>query len=201
MLMLDVIHFRNQLWRRYKIETKGVTAMTEELKQRITAKAHKIKRYSDPILHYQQNQSFEVNQRQFYKELDYPQGSDQPTPDANEAIEFWTNIWDRPVEHRRDSGWLNDLKRESQVEQQDDLSIDTEKLRAILRKIPNWKAPGPDIVHGFWLKSMKKLHQRMTLQLQECRDGRGIPEWMTKGQTALLIKDKRKGMLWETIGQ
>ena len=27
----------------------------------------------------------------------------------------------------------------------------------------------------------KKLHQWMALQLQECPDGRDIPEWMTKG--------------------
>ena len=80
---------------------------------------------------------------------------------------FWSNIWDQPVEHRRDADRLNDLNGKGQVEQQDDLTIDIEKLRAILRKIPNWKAPGPDNIQGFWLKSMKKLDQRMALQLQE----------------------------------
>jgi len=40
---------------------------------------------------------------------------------------------------------------------------------------------------------MKKLHQRTALQLQECLDGRGIPEWMTKGRTVLPITDKAKG--------
>ena len=33
----------------------------------------------------------------------------------------------------------------------------------------------------------------MALQLQECLDGRGIPEWMTKGGTVLQIKDQAKG--------
>ena len=37
------------------------------------------------------------------------------------------------------------------------------------------------------------IHERMALQLQECLDGRGIPEWITKGRTVLLIKDKVKG--------
>ena len=137
---------RNQLWRKYQIETKGVAVEIEELKQRISAKAHKIERYNDRSLQYQQNRLSEVNQRQFYKELDDPQRNDQPTPDANEGREFWRNIWDRPVKHRRDSGWLNDLKGKTQVKEQDDLTIDIEKLRAIVRKIPNWKAPGPDNV-------------------------------------------------------
>lgn len=57
------------MWRKYKIETKGVTVVIEELKQRICAKAHKIKRYNDRILQYQQNRLFEVNQRQFTKNL------------------------------------------------------------------------------------------------------------------------------------
>jgi len=51
-----------------------------------------LKQYNDRILQFQQNQLFEVNRRQFYKELDDPRGSDQPTPDANEAREFWINI-------------------------------------------------------------------------------------------------------------
>ena len=49
---------RNQLWRKYEIETKGVRLVTEELKQRISAKALKINR-----LQYQQNRLFQVNQR------------------------------------------------------------------------------------------------------------------------------------------
>lgn len=70
------------------------------------------------------------------------------------------------MQPRRDAGWLNDLKGKTLVEQQDDLTIDIEKLRAILRKIPNWKASGPDNVQGFRLKSMKKLYQWVALQLQ-----------------------------------
>jgi len=49
---------RNQLWRKYKIETKGVAVVIEELKQCISAKAHKIKGYNDLILQYQQNRLF-----------------------------------------------------------------------------------------------------------------------------------------------
>ena len=118
-----------------------VAVVTEE--QLIGAKAHKIKRYNGRILQYQQNLLLEVNQRQFYNNLDHQEGSNQPTSDANEAREFCSNIWDWPVEHRRDADWLNDLKGKTQVEQQDDLPIDIENLRVILRKILNWKAPWP----------------------------------------------------------
>lgn len=61
-------------WRKYKIQTKGIEVVIEELNQRISARAHKIKQYNDRILQFQQNQLFEVNQRQFYNELDDPRG-------------------------------------------------------------------------------------------------------------------------------
>ena len=40
----------------------------------------------------------------------------QPTPDADKAREFWCKIWEWPVEHRGDAGWLNYIKGTTQVE-------------------------------------------------------------------------------------
>jgi len=74
-----------------------------------------------------------VNQRQFYKELDEPQGSDQPS-DANEATEFWCNIWDLPVEHRRDAGWLNYLKEKTQVKHQTDCEIHHRRPHIVIQR-------------------------------------------------------------------
>ena len=132
---------------------RGIHVVIEELKQRITAKVHKIKRYSDRIVLYKQNRLFETNQRQFHKELDDPKGDEQPIPDAAESKQFWSNLWDQPVEHLRDDDWLKELKEQTHLEQQNDLIVNLEKLGAILRKIPNWKAPGPDDLQGFWLKN------------------------------------------------
>ena len=52
------------------------------------------------------------------------------------------------MEHRRDAACLNDLKGKTQVEQQDDMTIDIEKLRAILRKIPTGRLPAPITYRG-----------------------------------------------------
>ena len=34
--------------------------------------------------------------------------------------------------------------------------------------MPNWKAPGPDILHGFWLKKITSLHQAMVTHVDDC---------------------------------
>ena len=61
--------------------------------------------------------------------------------------------------------------------------------------IPNWKAPGPDDIHGYWLKNFRTLHQRMAGQLQHCINNHLAPEWMTIRRTARVQKNKSKGNL------
>ena len=41
--------------------------------------------------------------------------------------------------------------------QQEEMHITTEKVYNQCRKIPNWKAPGPDGIHGFWLKKLASI--------------------------------------------
>ena len=47
-----------------------MNVVIEELKQRITATAGKVRRYQGQVDRYIQQRLFENNQRQFYRELD-----------------------------------------------------------------------------------------------------------------------------------
>ena len=58
--------------------------------------------------------------------------------------------------------------------------------------MPNWKSPGPDLIHGFWLKNFSSLHEWVMLQLKECLDTRFLPSWLTRGRASLLQKNKGK---------
>ena len=70
--------------------------------------------------------------------------------------------------------------------------ITTNTVRNQLKRIPNWKVPGSDDVHSYWLKNFGA-HQRMAEQLQHCINNHQAPEWITTGRTALVQKDKSKG--------
>ena len=52
------------------IRVKRLSVVIEELKQRITAIAAKVRRYQGRVDSYRQNRLFENNQRQSYRELD-----------------------------------------------------------------------------------------------------------------------------------
>ena len=58
------------LERKYSIRVKRLSAVIEELKQRITAIKAKVRRYQGQLQRHRQNRLFENNQRQFYRELD-----------------------------------------------------------------------------------------------------------------------------------
>ena len=91
----DISNFRHweRLKRKYSIRVKRLNVVVEELKQRITAIAAKVRRYQGRIDSYRQNRLFENNQMQFYRELDQEEercDADQPV--AEESKQFWGNM-------------------------------------------------------------------------------------------------------------
>ena len=71
---------------------------------------------------------------------------------------------------------------------QNDISITTEMIKAQVKKIQNWKTPGPDGLQGQQLKKLTTLHERIAKQMDNTIINReDIPKWMTK--TVLCQKD------------
>ena len=99
-----------RLERKYKIRVKRLNVVIEELKQRITAIAAKVRRYQGWVDSYRQNRLFENNQRQFYRELDQEEERcDDDQPVAKESKQFWGNIWSQSADNKKDIKWLQDL--------------------------------------------------------------------------------------------
>ena len=88
----DISNFRRweRLGRKYSIRVKRLNVVIEELKQRITAIAAKVKRYQGRVDSYRQNRLFENNQTQFYRELDQEEERcDDDQRVAEESKQFW----------------------------------------------------------------------------------------------------------------
>ena len=62
-------------------------------------------------------------------------------------------------------------------------------IKERIRKMANWRTPGPDGVHGYWIKMLEGI----VFHLQSCLTKSEVPDWMTTGWTVLLLKYKRKG--------
>ena len=82
---------KDWLDQKYGLRRKGFTLVMEELKQRITAKANKVKQYDNRIKQFQDNRNFETNQGRFFKNLEGKEERTKP-PNAEDATAFWKGI-------------------------------------------------------------------------------------------------------------
>ena len=90
-----ISNFRHwaRLERIYSIRVKRLIVVIEELKQRITAVAAKVRKYQGRVDSYRQNRLFKNNQMQFYRELDQEeQRCDDDQSMAEESKQFWGKI-------------------------------------------------------------------------------------------------------------
>ena len=107
---------------------------------------------------------------------------------------FWRDIWGNEKYHNKSAEWLKDLRVEKDSVQQENVVITKSLIKAQCRKIPNWKAPGPDGVQGYWIKKLTALHDRIASQMNDMiNNGVAVPNWMTYGKTYLCQKDQSKG--------
>ena len=184
--------------RKYRIKTKGEDTVIEELKQRLQAKATKLKRYENRIQQFKINRSFQQDQKKVYQELSGLTRTEGVTPDAAESERFWSTIWGNEAQHNRDAQWLKDLREECDKVNQQGITITLETVTERVKKIPNWKAPGPNGVQGYWLKKLTSLHDRIAEQMNELVNNRApLLVWMTTGRTVLCQKDPKKGNVVE----
>ena len=66
-------------------------------------------------------------------------------PNAEECKQFQSNIWDNLKEHERNAEWFREFGAEKDNMKKSDINI-TEMITKQVKKILNWKSPGPDVV-------------------------------------------------------
>ena len=187
---------KEELNKKYQIVDRGAASVSNFLKNKIKAGSTKIRWSEGWKEGWRQNNLFRNNQSQLYKEL----GGDvkdrtNETPDAEGSRTFWKSIWSVAEEHRKDAGWLEEMRKkmEEEVVAMEKVKISMRDVKAGIRRMANWKAPGPDGVRGFWFKNLSSLHEVLTEALQECLQNGEVPSWMVKGRTFLAQKDPAKG--------
>ena len=103
----------DSLQRKYKMKQKSLQTVREEIKQRIAAKTGKIKRYQQRINQFQQNRLFVNNEGRFYQNLNAEnEYQNIEAPEANDAINFWSDIWGKEAHQNKEAEWLEHFRCE-----------------------------------------------------------------------------------------
>ena len=121
---------KKRLWNKYIIKQKGLRTVMEELKQRVTAKCAKIKRYEGRVNQYQQNRLYSNNQKMFFERLEGKERSNDMIPDAIGTKTFWKEIWEKEIKHNHRE-WIESVEKEvyDKTYQQHNYSISIESFR------------------------------------------------------------------------
>lgn len=174
------------------ITDRDLTMRIDDLKQRIAAWGKRIRRYSERVARFRENRLFGSDQRKFYRSLEQrevPSAGERPEKDA--LISFWRGIWSQPVVHR-EGPWLDDVEDAcAEIQPMGPVSISQDDVKCALRKAPNWKTPGSDGLHTYWLKGFPACHATLARQYQEALEQRSLPNFLTTGVTHLAPKSNR----------
>lgn len=82
---------------------------------------------------------------------------------------------------------------ETQGKHMDDVVISAEMIENQIKPAKKWSEPGPDELHGFWLKHLKSLHQCIAAQFNHLFQLSTTKDWMTADSTFLIINDHQRG--------
>ena len=59
---------------------------------------------------------------------------------------------------------------------QQNIDMTPTQIKEIIRKMANWKAPGPDGDHGYWIKMFVSMQEKIALHLQSCITRDEVPD-------------------------
>ena len=167
----------------------------ETAKQRLVALSARLRRYIKEADSKRMNALFSKEPGKVYSQLQNKASATvKADPPKVETEQYWKNIWEKDATHNADAQWLKDLKAQhSDIPEQTPVTVTTEDIQHRANRMRSWAAPGPDMIHAYWLKKLTALHSRLATQMSHLIAEGSHPEWLTTGRTVLIMKDPEKG--------
>ncbi|CAG4983479.1 unnamed protein product [Parnassius apollo] len=130
-----------------------LTERIDDLKQRIAAWGKRIRRYTERSTLFNQNRLFQSDQKRLCKSLERPIVSGTgPAPNQADMVAFWRSLWSEPVNHN-EGPWTEVVASQcASITPMDPVIITPDVVAEAVLRAPNWKSPGLDGLHHYWLK-------------------------------------------------
>lgn len=112
------------------------------------------------------------------------------TPTMEDMTEYWSAIWSDPTEHNSQAEWIErERLRCHEVLDMGEEDVTMEEFKAVVNRLHNWKTPGIDKVHNYFLKRFTSAHPRMLSFVNKfISEPDEMPEFLTTGITVMLPK-------------
>ncbi|CAG5050810.1 unnamed protein product [Parnassius apollo] len=169
--------------------TQKLTERIDDLKQRIAAWGKRIRRYTE------RSTRFNQNQKRLYESLERPMVSGTgPAPNQADTVAFWRGLWSEPVNHS-EGPWTEVVASQcAGITPMDPVIITPDDVAEAVRRAPNWKIPGLNGLHHYWLKGFMVCHSVLARQFQEALNQKSLPSLFTTGITHMFPKDQEQNL-------
>ena len=88
-----------------------------------------------------------------------------PVERVNDISRFWKGVWEVESSwnqhHEAITEWTNEMREQTKPLEGDDPITREAAWDAASKKMPSWKAPGPDGIPGFWLKAFPEMLKKL----------------------------------------
>lgn len=134
---------------------------------------------------------FADNPGNFYRSIRDTEIKVQLPPDKQGIRDFWSSIWEKGESHNETADWISrEERRTRKVKDMPWEHITSEEVKNMLSKSSSWKAPGPDGLQNYWLKTFTAVHEPIANTYNEIlTKPTEIPNWLTEGKTILIPKN------------
>ena len=155
--------------KKYNFNDKNSLLTAKEiLKQKISLKSQRLRRYEKRVKFYRQNRIFKTDAKKLYREIGNQTIEVKKTPNMKDVENFWKTVWCGDKGFNENALWLEkESRRTDHIDQQGWEEFCVEEIKGTLKKSHKWKSPGKDKIPNFWLNSLTAAHQPLTNTLNE----------------------------------
>ena len=152
---------KRKIFKKYSVtNARKVGQLTETLKQKVQAKAQRIRRSENRETHYSQNKVFKEDTKTFYRTLGVKNMEVRELPSLAEAETYWKSLWGDEAQHNEGTEWIRrEQKRNSLLDWR---PIQISEIALYLLKAHNWKSSENDQIQNYWLKAFPATHRHIT---------------------------------------
>ena len=115
-----------------------------------------------------------------------------PQSEGDAMKKFWSELWGvegtYEPDHSAIVGWKAEVRQKVRENRgRGNLPERDEVWLKAVRKQPNWKASGPDMIHANWYKVFPEITSLIRDEIWRVLDEGEVPDWVVEGRTIMMV--------------
>lgn len=173
-------------------KTRKLIVVRDELSQKCKAKGARLRRYNKATRRKEDNFQYSKCPKKFYQKLENPTDDRRMDieMDSSQFFSFWRDTWATPSNFKTDTEWMNVVENSTHdINAMPQIQFTKDDIAICLKSLRNWRAPGPDGIQNFWLKTFGGNGEAIARCFNKIIENpSALPTFLASGNTFLFYK-------------